>query len=324
MASSPRINVSFSWLAAIVTLTSIAQILSFQPIEAARVDYDNSLYHLSRDQHQHQILHDYQTSESRGIATPPTNVIFFLTDDQDLHLESLSYQSLVKKHLIDEGITFRHHFCTVAICCPSRVNLWTGLAAHNTNVTDVSPPYGKIPSRYSGSIGALLTGAGGYPKFISQGLNERYLPVWLKNAGINTYYTGKLFNAHTVDNYNTPYPAGFTGSDFLLDPYTYQYLNSTWQRNQDEPVSYEGSHTTDVITEKANGFLVDAIAAKKSFFLTIAPVAPHSNVEFNDQDTGEMIITPPIPAERHKHLFKDVKIPRTENFNPEQVVQPFR
>lgn len=76
------------------------------------------------------------------------NVIFILTDDQDAHLDSLSYQPLVKKHLIDNGLTFRHHYCTVAICCPSRVNLWTGLAAHNTNVTDVTPPYGEISLRY--------------------------------------------------------------------------------------------------------------------------------------------------------------------------------
>ena len=88
-------------------------------------------------------------------------------------------------------------------------------------------------------------------------------------------------------------------------------------------MSYEGSHTTDVITEKALGFLKDAIAAKNQFFLTIAPVAPHSNVEFDGQNfenLSRLNVTPPIPAERHKHLFKDVKIPRTEHFNPEKVV----
>lgn len=63
--------------------------------------------------------------------------------------------------------------------------------------------------------------SGGYPKFISQGLNDNYLPVWLQEAGYNTYYTGKLFNVHTVDNYNAPFPAGFTGNvshpaDFLF------------------------------------------------------------------------------------------------------------
>ena len=161
---------------------------------------------------------------------------------------------------------------------------------------------------------------------MNQGLNEQYLPVWLQKAGFNTYYTGKLFNAHTVENYNAPYPAGFTGSDFLLDPYTYQYLNSTWQRGQDAPVSYEGRYTTDIITEKAKGFLNDAVGAQKPFFLTIAPVAPHSNVEFNGNNFSDLgnsfKVKPPVPAERHKHLFRHVKIPRTDHFNPQQVSQP--
>ena len=159
---------------------------------------------------------------------------------------------------------------------------------------------------------------------MSQGLNGNYLPVWLENAGYNVYYTGKLFNAHTVENYNSPYPAGFTGSDFLLDPYTYQYLNSTWQRNQDAPVRYKGRYTTDVIAEKARGFLKDAVDAGKPFLLTIAPVAPHSNVEFNGNnfsDLGNSLrITPPISADRHKHLFEGVKIPRTDHFNPREVM----
>ena len=86
---------------------------------------------------------DIQSPLTKGTRKP--NVIFFLTDDQDVHLESLSYQPLVKKHLVDKGLSFQHHFCTVALCCPSRVNLWTGKAAHNTNVTDVNPPYGKRP-----------------------------------------------------------------------------------------------------------------------------------------------------------------------------------
>ena len=72
------------------------------------------------------------------------NVVFVLTDDQDLHLDSLQYMPFVKKHLIEKGTSFNKHYCTTALCCPSRVTLWTGKAAHNTNVTDVSPPYGII------------------------------------------------------------------------------------------------------------------------------------------------------------------------------------
>lgn len=76
------------------------------------------------------------------------NIVFILTDDQDLHMQSLDYLPLIQKHLINKGTLFKRHFCTTAICCPSRVSLWTGKQAHNTNVTDVNPPYGKFLLRY--------------------------------------------------------------------------------------------------------------------------------------------------------------------------------
>jgi arylsulfatase A-like enzyme len=74
------------------------------------------------------------------------NIVFVLTDDQDWHMQSLDHMPLLHKHIISQGTLYANHHCTIALCCPSRVNLWTGKAAHNTNVTDVSPPYGK-PSR---------------------------------------------------------------------------------------------------------------------------------------------------------------------------------
>lgn len=79
--------------------------------------------------------------ESQRQSKPP-NFLFVITDDQDLALDSLSYTPLINKHLRDKGTFFRNHFVTTAVCCPSRVSLWTGRQAHNTNVTDVSPPYG--------------------------------------------------------------------------------------------------------------------------------------------------------------------------------------
>ena len=74
------------------------------------------------------------------------NVVFVLSDDQDLHMDSLSYMPFVQEHLINKGTFYRRHFCTIALCCPSRVSLWTGKAGHNTNVTDVNPPYGMVLS----------------------------------------------------------------------------------------------------------------------------------------------------------------------------------
>ncbi|KIW99013.1 uncharacterized protein Z519_00676 [Cladophialophora bantiana CBS 173.52] len=225
------------------------------------------------------------------------NIIFILTDDQDLHMDSLSYMPFLKEHVADHGTALQRHYCTVALCCPSRVSMWTGKAAHNTNVTDLHPPWG------------------GYPKFVSRGFNDAYLPIWLQDAGYNTYYVGKLFNAQSTSNYDKPHAAGWTGSDFLLDPYTYEYYNATFQRNHDPPVSYQGRYSTDVIAEKALGFLDDALKVDRPFFLTIAPTAPHSNVHIKD-DTAEQSMA--RPARRHEHLFKDAKVPRTPNFNPDR------
>lgn len=165
--------------------------------------------------------------------------------------------------------------------------------------------------------------SGGYPKFISQGFNDKYLPLWLQEAGYHTYYVGKLFNAQTVDNYASPHAAGWTGSEFLLDPYTYEYLNATLQRNHEDPVSYEGQYSTDVIAKKAYDFLQDGIGSGKPFFLTIAPTAPHSNVHINERlidgnfSEHSVVQSPPVPAERHRHLFKDAIVPRTHHFNPD-------
>jgi arylsulfatase A-like enzyme len=264
---------------------------------------------------QHPIAHD-------GDARP--NIVVILTDDQDLHMDSVDYMPLLKKHIIDHGTFYKHHYCSTAICCPSRVTLWTGRNAHNTNVTDVFPPYGLAPSFRKFSLG-LITISGGYPKFVAEGFNKDWLPLWLQAAGYSTYYTGKLFNAHTVENWNSPHPSGWTSSDFLLDPNTYQYLNATFQRNEHPPVNHKDEYSTDVLADKAYGLLEEGIESRKPFFLTVAPVAPHSNVDpfpttGNPGDVLKDIrMVAPIPAERHKHLFPNAKVPRRSNFNPVKV-----
>jgi N-acetylglucosamine-6-sulfatase len=150
---------------------------------------------------------------------------------------------------------------------------------------------------------------------VSQGINDNYLPVWLQHAGYNTYYSGKLWNAHSVDNYNAPYVSGFNGSDFLLDPYTYDYLNAHMTRDGAAPVNYKGQYSPDVTAAKAAVFLDEALLhLERPWFVVHAPVAPHSNLQLE----GEPENGPPKYAARHAHLFKDYKIPRTENLNPKK------
>lgn len=264
------------------------------------------------------VLGSSESSPLPSLSRRQPNFLFIITDDQDLELNSVAYTPLTTKHLRDKGTAFTNHFVTTSLCCPSRVSLWSGRLAHNTNVTDVSPPYGKTVAA-PGRFCIRLIDPGGYPKFVERGFNDNFLPVWLQQAGYDTYYTGKLFNAHTVENYDSPHVNGFNGSDFLLDPYTYAYLNATFQRNHDPPVSYEGQHTTDVITEKALGFLNDALEGDRPWFVALAPISPHSNVDPTRLNGGEVTFSAPIPLERHRHLFEGVQVPRTEHFNPEEV-----
>ena len=70
----------------------------------------------------------YEQQSLHAEAKRP-NILFILTDDQDVHLGSLSFMPYLKEHIIDRGLQFKRHYCTVALCCPSRVSLWTGKAA---------------------------------------------------------------------------------------------------------------------------------------------------------------------------------------------------
>ncbi|KAF6826127.1 arylsulfatase [Colletotrichum plurivorum] len=224
------------------------------------------------------------------------NILFILTDDQDLHMESVEHMPFLKSDIVEKGTTFAQHYCTVALCCPSRATLWTGKAAHNHNITNVSPPHG------------------GYPKVAETGLNDDYLFLWMQDAGYNTYYTGKLWNFHGVSNYDRPFARGFNSSDFLLDPYTYRYWDTMMTRNGEPPVSYAGKYNTDVVAEKARGLLHEALRHEEPWFLTVAPIAPHSNWVF-DERTNTTYLSTPQSAYRHEHLFHDYKIPRGRSFN---------
>jgi hypothetical protein len=81
-----------------------------------------------------------------AVASRRPNIIMILTDDQDAHMNSLDHMPFVQKYLIHEGTQYTKHYCTIAVCCPSRATILTGMAAHNTNVTDIIMPYGKSSS----------------------------------------------------------------------------------------------------------------------------------------------------------------------------------
>jgi hypothetical protein len=103
----------------------------------------------------------------------------------------------------------------------------------------------------------------------------------------------------------------------LLDPTTYSYWNSTFQRNQEPPTTSNG-YSTDLISQRTLGFIKEARDSDRPFFIGVAPIAPHSKTAPDYSGVIPYFISPD-PAQRHKDMFPNAKAPRTGNFNPDTV-----
>ncbi|KAI1411763.1 arylsulfatase [Hypoxylon sp. FL1857] len=223
------------------------------------------------------------------------NIILIFTDDQDLRLGSIDHMPILHRELIEKGTQFTNHYATVAQCCPSRASLLRGQAAHNTNITDVHSP------------------GGNYRKFVVAAENEDYLPHWLVKAGYNAEYLGKFLNGYTRANYMNA-PKGWTHTDILVDPFTYQYNNVVMSQNGETPIHYKGFHQLDVMRVKALDRIDHLAAENKPFYLTIAPSTPH----IQDGQKGHAL---PTPQTRHKASAEGLKVARDGNWNASEEYQ---
>ena len=170
---------------------------------------------------------------------------------------------------------------------------------------------------------------GGYPKFITQGLNDDYLPIWLQEGGINTYYVGKFSNGHTRNNYDKPFAKGWNNSEyvpgppctlwtpslislsFLLDPGQYDYLHNIWTFNKGDPTPFPGVNAIDLMTNRSLKMLDEAATAGGPFFMTVAPAIPHLGLSATNDSTFW-----PIPKPKYANAFSGKMVPNTANFNP--------
>ncbi|KAJ9125075.1 hypothetical protein QFC22_000028 [Naganishia vaughanmartiniae] len=192
---------------------------------------------------------------------------------------------------------------SVSVCCPSRVSLLRAQYAHNHNVTFVSRPWG------------------GWEIFNEYDYVNHTLPDFLQTAGYSTYYTGKLMNGHTVDNCESLPVSGFNSSDFLVDPYTYDYWNPAFSRDNGPAIIHPNTYSTDLVKEKALDYLEEASQSDQPFFLTVAPIGPHSWISSDgrEPDINHIHMEIPAAAPRHATLFPTEQIPRTESFNPDRA-----
>ncbi|GAA6050414.1 hypothetical protein JCM3770_004026 [Rhodotorula araucariae] len=242
---------------------------------------------------------------ARGLSEQP-NIVFIIVDDQDARQNSIGTMPHLQRLLVEEGTKFDKFYAPISVCCPSRSSFLRSQCAHNTNITSVMPPFG------------------GWSVFNEKGYNGHYLPTFLREAGYDVRYTGKLMNGHAVNAFTGDLEAdGFVDHAFLLDPYTYDYWNGAFSR-QNGSVEYRfGEYSTDVVAEKALQFLDQAAETPdKPFFLGIAPIAPHSHISAvgHSPDGGGFPTLFDIPKvhPRHAHLFQDVTLNHSrESHNPD-------
>ena len=109
-------------------------------------------------------------------STKP-NIIFILTDDQDL--ETLAHMPRVQALLVKQGLVFKNAFITTPLCCPSRSSILTGRYAHNHDILHNAPPLG------------------GFEKFRDLGRERSTVATWLQAAGYRTALFGKYLNGYS-------------------------------------------------------------------------------------------------------------------------------
>ncbi|KAI9002079.1 alkaline-phosphatase-like protein [Hyaloraphidium curvatum] len=294
------------------------------------------------------------------VNKPRPNFVIVLVDDMDLMMGSLDVLPKIRKVLREEGTEFRNHFVTCSVCCPSRMSLLTGMFAHSTNFTDVVAPGGGWERMFKLgltdiSLPKYLNDAGYTTAFFGKLVNQ-YLPRnfqlvppgWdlfdsLVNPWMyNFYQTVMAKNGDTIKFYPKKHQ-----SDIITSKATTAIRDAARMKKlkKDEGVDkpfflYVAPTMPHTETRfKATGEFPDPpIPFTPQQFLRLlignmGDTGGFSGPGMSDQGgnpmDGRLLVpgvviqtTEVIPAERHRHLFPDSRVPRDPNFNPDVQDKP--
>ncbi|MEA2348310.1 MAG: N-acetylglucosamine-6-sulfatase [Thermoleophilaceae bacterium] len=233
-----------------------------------------------------------------GLAFPASglahadNVVVVMTDDETV--PQVQFMPAVQKLLVRQGTTFDNNFVVFPFCCPSRATFFSGQYPHNNGVADLFP-------RQIDNYRALDA--------------SETLPVWLNHAGYNTGHIGKYLNGYGKGpgpNGRHEVPRGWDRWVAPIDHTEYRYFR--YSLNVDGGVETHGTarddYQTDVLADHALDILDDFTASPKPFFLSVAPVSPHTE---RGQDCNSD--ANPRPAPRFRDFFADETAPRPPSFN---------
>ena len=222
---------------------------------------------------------------SRTARASGANVLFILTDDQDITLGSLFVMPKVQKLLTKPGAYFQNAFVNTPICCPSRCEIQTGRYMHNT----------KAPNN----------GCGG--DAFRNGPETLNVAHYAREAGYTTYYSGKYLNNYgsATSQYpnGTAYvPPGWDEWRALVGNsryYNYMVSDNGAKAPIHHGSNYGTDYYTDVLKNESAAWL-SAWNKSKPFFMMVGTPCPH---------------VPNIFAPQYSALFRDERAPRLPNWN---------
>lgn len=226
---------------------------------------------------------------ARAIKPNKPNIIFLLTDDQDVTANSLDYMPKLNKILRNGGMEFLNYFVTTALCCPSRSTILKGQYCHNTGIWD------------NGDLNNDTFMSGGFEKWLSTDLEKVTVGTIMQDAGFETFLVGKYLNGYS-DKHASHVPKGWDHWHGMTDT---AYFGPHFSANGDLLKLPKSVYQTDYISNKSLHWMKTRDKSKP-FFMYVAPFAPHA---------------PSLPAPRHAHLFNDTKAPRYPSFDPDDSIQ---
>ena len=223
-----------------------------------------------------------QVTSTRAKEVRP-NIVFILVDDLRWDELGIAGHPYLKTPNIDrigqDGVMFRNAFLTDPLCSPSRASFLTGQYPHLNGITD-NVDRSAISHR-------LVT-----------------FPSLLRESGYATAFIGKWH----MGNDDTRRPGfdrwvSFKGQGSYLNP----------DINEDGTSIKPSGYITDILTDYALEFINRN--HDKPFLLYLAHKAIHPEVMQHDDGSvnlaeAEMF----IPAERHRNLYRGVKIPRRPSY----------
>ena len=226
---------------------------------------------------------------SGEVNARPPNIVFLLTDDQDVTAQSLNYMPKLGKLMRQEGTEFSNYFVPTGLCCPSRSTIIRGQFCHNTKIWD------------NGDLNNSTYLSGGFRKWIAEGLENTTIATLLRDAGYQTFLIGKYLNGYE-DNEASHVPVGW---DSWYGMTNTAYYGPHFSQQGKLLVTSNDTYQTDFISKVAQSFIKNRDKTKP-FFLYVAPFAPHA---------------PSTPAKRHANLFNNYTAPRYPSYNPDSAIQ---